>query len=157
MPRFLLRGASLPPWQIYRELTSSKMEKGGAGCGSRRQGPHSRLSALAKHSSCQSIAMLLILDAKGVGRGQRGASTRGYWFLCFVLRAPPIRTVSSCPRQTRELVRSSSERRLSVNPVPVLNVRTNFSGDFAGRRENDGEWRRERGDLLFFWHHSKGH
>jgi len=119
------------------------MEKGGAGCGSRRQGPHSRFSALAKHSSCQNIAVLLILDAKGVGRGQRGASTRGYWFLAprFV-HLLKLRTISSCPRQTRELVHSSSGRRLSVNPVPVFNVRTNFSGDFAGRRENaesDGE------------------
>ncbi|KYN39805.1 hypothetical protein ALC56_05792 [Trachymyrmex septentrionalis] len=114
------------------------MEKGGAGCGSRRQGPRSRLSALAKHSSCQNIAVPLILDAKGVGQGQRGASTRGYWFL------------ASCPRQTRELVRSSSGRRLSVNPVPVFNVRTNFSGDFAGRRENGGRATERKRRPTFF-------
>lgn len=66
-----------------------------------------RLSASAKHSSCQNIAVHLIFGEEGIGRGQRGASTRGYWFL-----------VRSCPRQTRELVCSSSGRRLNVNPAP---------------------------------------
>ncbi|TGZ49814.1 hypothetical protein DBV15_06212 [Temnothorax longispinosus] len=84
----------------------------------------------AKHSSCQSIAVHLILGAEGVGRGQRGASTRGYWFLgpALLVCILSIRTVCPCPRQTRELVRSSTGRRLSVNSMSVFNVRTNFSG-----------------------------
>lgn len=80
MPRFLLRSFSPAVTDISR-INIVENGKKSAGCGSRRQGPRSRLSASAKHSSCQNIAVLLILDAKGVGRGQRGASTRGYWFL----------------------------------------------------------------------------
>lgn len=103
MPRFLLRGFSPAVTDISR-INIVENGKKSAGCGSRRQGPRSRLSASAKHSSCQSIAVRLILGAEGVGRGQRGASTRGYWFLapCFMhLPSGPFALVklgSSCAR-----------------------------------------------------------
>lgn len=105
MPRFLLRSFSPAVTDISR-INIVENGKKSAGCGSRRQGPRTRLSASAKHSSCQNIAMHLILGAEGVGRGQRGASTRSYWFLAphfvHLLSGPFVHALvklgSSCAR-----------------------------------------------------------
>jgi len=108
MPRFLSRGFPPAVTDISR-INIIENGKKYAGCGSRRdrilflrEAP--RLSASAKHSSCQNITVHLIFGEEGIERGQRGASTRGYWFL-----------VRSCPRQTQELVSSG---RCGEKPAP---------------------------------------
>lgn len=152
MPRFLLRGFSPAVTDISR-INIIENGKKSAGYGSRRQGPRSRLSASAKHSSCQNIAVHLILGTEGVGRGQRDASTRGYWFL-----APHFVHLQSGPfvRALVKLGSSCARPRDDVSAWTPCPSSTSARISAVTSRVGGKAWR-ERGNLLFFWHHDKEH
>lgn len=77
MPRFLSRGHSPAVTDISR-INIVENGKKNAGCGSRRQDLVPRpLSAPAKHSSCQSIAVRLILGEEGIGLRSAGRFDEG--------------------------------------------------------------------------------
>jgi len=76
MPRFLFS----PAVTDISRINIIENGKKSAGYGSRRQGPHS-LSASAKHSSCQNIAVRLILGAEELDEvsGALRREATGFW------------------------------------------------------------------------------
>jgi len=123
-----------------------------------------RGTAPAKHSSRQNIAVPSNPRQRRESVEVSGALRReGLLVSGRALRAPPpiprsfvrsfCRSFRLCPRQTRELARSSTRRRLSVNRRARLQRPHEFQRRFRGRPASGGATRAEcraRSSLFFF-------